>query len=75
MAEIFQILNLEMGILRRIIRVPAQNLGPHVAPLGLEFYHGENFPDMYRNQILIAEHGSWNRAEKIGYQDIYGHVG
>ncbi len=48
--------------------VPAQNLGPHVAPLGLEFYHGENFPDMYRNQILIAEHGSWNRAEKIGYR-------
>jgi glucose/arabinose dehydrogenase len=47
---------------------PAQNLGPHVAPLGVEFYTGSQFPEKYRNQILIAEHGSWNRSEKIGYR-------
>lgn len=47
---------------------PAQKLGPHVAPLGLEFYTGNQFPDKYKNQILIAEHGSWNRSEKIGYR-------
>ena len=47
---------------------PAQNLGPHVAPLGLEFYKGKQFPDEYKNQILIAEHGSWNRSKKIGYR-------
>jgi len=47
---------------------PAQNLGPHVAPLGMLFYTGEMFPEEYRNQILIAEHGSWNRSEKIGYR-------
>jgi len=47
---------------------PAQLLGPHVAPLGLEFYTGATFPTSYVNQILIAEHGSWNRSEKIGYR-------
>ncbi|MCB0635298.1 MAG: PQQ-dependent sugar dehydrogenase, partial [Lewinella sp.] len=47
---------------------PAQKLGPHVAPLGLEFYTGGMFPSSYRNQIIIAEHGSWNRSTKIGYR-------
>lgn len=47
---------------------PALRLGPHVAPLGLEFYTGDMFPDGYHNQLLIAEHGSWNRRDKIGYR-------
>jgi glucose/arabinose dehydrogenase len=47
---------------------PAQKLGAHVAPLGIEFYTGNNFPASYKNQILIAEHGSWNRTKKSGYQ-------
>jgi glucose/arabinose dehydrogenase len=47
---------------------PVQVLGPHVAPLGLEFYTGSNFPERYQNQIILAEHGSWNRSEKIGYR-------
>ena len=47
---------------------PAQNLGPHVAPLGLEFYMGDMFPQKYRNHLFIAEHGSWNRSKKIGYR-------
>lgn len=47
---------------------PAQKLGPHVAPLGMEFYEGEMFPDQYTNQALIAEHGSWNRSVPIGYR-------
>lgn len=47
---------------------PAQELGPHVAPLGMTFYTGDMFPAEYRNQILIAEHGSWNRSKKIGYR-------
>lgn len=47
---------------------PVQNLGPHVAPLGLEFYTGDQFPEKYKNQVFIAEHGSWNRSEKIGYR-------
>jgi glucose/arabinose dehydrogenase len=47
---------------------PAQNLGPHVAALGMRFYTGSMFPSEYRNQIFIAEHGSWNRSTPIGYR-------
>ena len=47
---------------------PVQELGPHVAALGMRFYTGNMFPVEYRNQIFIAEHGSWNRTRKIGYR-------
>jgi len=47
---------------------PALMLGPHVAPLGLAFYTGDMFPDSYRNQLFVTEHGSWNRSNKIGYR-------
>jgi hypothetical protein len=47
---------------------PAQPLGPHVAALGMRFYTGSQFPAAYRNQVFIAEHGSWNRSRKIGYR-------
>jgi glucose/arabinose dehydrogenase len=47
---------------------PAQNLGPHTAPLGLKFYTGTMFPEEYHGDIFIAEHGSWNRSKKIGYR-------
>ena len=47
---------------------PAQNLGAHVAPLGLKFYTGSMFPTEYKNQIILAEHGSWNRSKKSGYK-------
>ena len=41
-------------------------LGPHVAALGMRFYTGTMFPAGYRNQIFIAEHGSWNRSTPVG---------
>ena len=47
---------------------PVQKLGPHVSPLGLKFYTGKMFPDEYKGDIFIAEHGSWNRSKKIGYR-------
>jgi glucose/arabinose dehydrogenase len=47
---------------------PAVKLGPHVAALGMRFYTGSQFPPEYRNNIFIAEHGSWNRSRKIGYR-------
>jgi glucose/arabinose dehydrogenase len=47
---------------------PAQPLGAHVASLGMRFYTGKKFPDEYRDQIFIAEHGSWNRSKKSGYR-------
>jgi glucose/arabinose dehydrogenase len=47
---------------------PVAKLGPHVAALGMRFYTGAQFPAEYRNNIFIAEHGSWNRTRKVGYQ-------
>jgi len=46
---------------------PALTLGAHVAALGLTFYTGGMFPEVYVNQLFIAQHGSWNRSEKSGY--------
>jgi glucose/arabinose dehydrogenase len=47
---------------------PAAKLGAHVAALGMRFYTGSQFPPEYRNNLFIAEHGSWNRSRKIGYR-------
>ena len=47
---------------------PVQNLAPHTAALGMKFYTGSMFPTEYKNQIFIAEHGSWNRTTPIGYR-------
>jgi glucose/arabinose dehydrogenase len=59
---------------------PAQVLGAHVASLGMRFYTGTQFPAEFRQQVFIAEHGSWNRSSKSGYRvslvtlDPPGHV-
>jgi glucose/arabinose dehydrogenase len=45
---------------------PALNLGAHVAPLGMKFYTGDQFPADYKNSIILAEHGSWNRHQFQG---------
>lgn len=34
----------------------------------MRFYTGSMFPEEYKNQIFIAEHGSWNRSTPIGYR-------
>jgi len=47
---------------------PVQQLAPHVAALGMRFYTGAMFPAEYKNTVIIAEHGSWNRARKLGYR-------
>jgi glucose/arabinose dehydrogenase len=47
---------------------PVQKLGAHVAALGMRFYTGSMFPSEYRDQIFIAEHGSWNRSSPVGYR-------
>lgn len=47
---------------------PALTLGAHVAPLAVAFYRGAMFPPAYRDGLLVAEHGSWNRAHKAGYR-------
>jgi glucose/arabinose dehydrogenase len=45
---------------------PALKLGAHVAPLGMKFYTGNQFPAAYRDNIFLAEHGSWNRHKRQG---------
>lgn len=50
------------------IEPPVQLLGAHAAPLAVKFYTGSAFPQRYRQQAFIAEHGSWNRREKSGYR-------
>lgn len=52
----------------RAFTAPEQKLGAHVAALGMRFYSGRQFPESYRHQIFIAEHGSWNRSRKSGYR-------
>jgi glucose/arabinose dehydrogenase len=42
-------------------------LGAHVAVLDILFYTGERFPPKYRGGMFLAFHGSWNRAERVGY--------
>lgn len=49
---------------------PVLKLGAHIAPLGLRFYTGNMFPAAYKNTMLIAQHGSWNRDPKHGYNVI-----
>jgi glucose/arabinose dehydrogenase len=50
--------------------VPDVLLNPHNASLQLMFYTGEQFPAEYRNDIFAAEHGSWNRSARGGYEVI-----
>jgi len=48
--------------------VPDVLLGPHVAPLQFAFYTGKQFPSSYQGGAFVAEHGSWNRSKRSGYQ-------
>ena len=47
--------------------VPDVPLGSHVAVLDFIFYTGQQFPQQYRGGALLAFHGSWNRAKRVGY--------
>ena len=48
--------------------IPDVLLGAHVAPLQFAFYSGKQFPASYFGGAFVAEHGSWNRASRAGYQ-------
>ncbi|OAI21240.1 MULTISPECIES: PQQ-dependent sugar dehydrogenase [Methylomonas] len=47
---------------------PAWKYKAHIAPLGMRFYTGKQFPDQYFRQLFVAQHGSWNRTQPQGYQ-------
>jgi len=46
-------------------------LGAHVAPLQFVFYENQQFPSAYWHGAFIAEHGSWNRRIRSGYQVVF----
>ena len=50
--------------------VPDVLIQPHSASLGLTFYDGKQFPPEYAGDIFAAEHGSWNKAARAGYEVI-----
>ena len=50
--------------------VPDVLLQPHNASLEMTFYQGEQFPPEYRGDVFAAEHGSWNKAVRTGYEVI-----
>lgn len=50
---------------------PEVDLGSHTASLGLLFYSGKSFPDLYQNGAFIAQHGSWNRDPISGYKVVF----
>ena len=52
------------------VLVPDVLLQPHFASLELTFYQGKQFPEEYQGDIFAAEHGSWNRATRAGYEVI-----
>lgn len=60
----------EFGMLRKCNEfvAPQWKFKAHMAPLGLRFYRGQQFPDTYRKQLFVAQHGSWNRSKPQGYR-------
>ena len=53
------------------VTLPVVLMGPHTAALGMRFYTGDMFPPEYKNGILVARHGSWNRTQKAGYDVVF----
>ncbi len=47
---------------------PVWRYAAHIAPLGMRFYTGAKFPAEYREQLFVAQHGSWNRSIPQGYR-------
>ena len=47
---------------------PVAEFQAHSANLGFKFYTGKQFPAEYQGNAIIAQHGSWNRKQPVGYQ-------
>jgi glucose/arabinose dehydrogenase len=50
------------------VEQPAVEMAAHMAPLGLVFYQGTQFPAPYRDSLYVAFHGSWNSTRLVGYK-------
>jgi len=49
---------------------PVHRFGAHVAALGMRFLSAPTLPEPLRGKIVVAEHGSWNRTEPVGYRVV-----
>ena len=56
--------------LKSKVIVPDVLLQAHNASLGMVFYQGKQFPAEYQGDIFAAQHGSWNRSPRAGYEVI-----
>jgi glucose/arabinose dehydrogenase len=56
--------------LKEKVIIPDVLMQPHNASLGLTFYEGDQFPKEYRGDLFAAEHGSWNRSIRSGYEIV-----
>jgi|KBSSwiStaDraftv2_1062776.scaffolds.fasta_scaffold05785_9 glucose/arabinose dehydrogenase len=45
-------------------------VNPHMASLEMMFYEGSQFPAEYKGDGFACEHGSWNRAQRSGYEVV-----
>jgi glucose/arabinose dehydrogenase len=52
------------------VQLPVVTLGAHAAALGMRFYTGNTFPAEYKDAILVARRGSWNKTVKNGYDVV-----
>ena len=56
--------------LKSKVITPDVLLQPHFASLEMTFYNGKQFPASYDGDAFAAEHGSWNKAKRAGYEVI-----
>ena len=47
---------------------PAITFTSHSTPIGITFLDKTNFPAEYKNDAIVALHGSWNRRNPSGYK-------
>ena len=52
---------------------PVHGFAAHTAPLGMAFLRNSKLPENYRQTLLVALHGSWNRSERQGYEVVSVH--
>jgi glucose/arabinose dehydrogenase len=57
--------------LKNKVIVPDVMVQSHNASLEMLFYDGQQFPAKYRGGIFAAEHGSWNKAQRTGYEVVF----
>lgn len=56
--------------LKAKVIVPDVLLQSHMASIDMTFYDGDQFPKEFRHDAFASEHGSWNRARRVGYKVI-----